>query len=216
MAGAVSGKRKQRTRRRLQPDERRAQLVRCGLSVFAERGIRRAVHADVAKVADCAVSTVFLYFPTRDDLVESVLSEVERFYVELAEQVHASQAPAPEVLLEHGRRFRASIESHPDHAYILLDWAASVQSSVWQGYLDLVERMVKNHRSTIERGIREGSVERGVDAEAAARIIIGYAQMSAQMKLSKYEPERAEQISVRIVSAMLSPMTDETADESAA
>ncbi len=207
----ASEKRTNGGRRRLKPDERRAQLLRCGLSVFADRGVRRAVHADVAKVAGVAVSTVFLYFPTRDDLVDAVLDEVDRFYVELAEQVHASDATAPEVLLEHGRRFRASIDSHPDHAYILLNWAASVRSRVWPHYLDLVERMVRTHWTTIERGMREGSIDPGVDAEAAARIIIGYAQMSAQLKLSKFDPERAEQISATIVSALLGPAPRESA-----
>jgi TetR/AcrR family hemagglutinin/protease transcriptional regulator len=203
-------------RRRLSPDDRRAQLIRCGLSVFAERGIRRAVHADVARVASCAVSTVFLYFPTRDDLVDGVLDEVENFYVELAEQVHATNAPAQEVLVEHGRRFRASIDSHPDHAYILLNWAASARSRVWPRYLEFTERMVANHSATIARGIREGTLDASIDVESAARIIIGYAQMSAQMKLAKFEPERADQISKRIVSAMLSPSPDERADETAA
>lgn len=198
-------------RRRLQPDARRAQLLHCALTVFAERGIRRAVHADVAKVGNCAVSTVFLYFSTREDLVDAVIAEVERFYVELAEQVHASSASARDVLLEHGRRFRASIDSHPDHAFILLDWAASVKSPVWQRYLDLTERMVGIHRATIERGIREGAIEAAVDAESAARIIIGYAQMSAQMKLADFEPKRAEQISHMIISAMLSPLPDRSA-----
>ena len=198
-------------RRRLKPEERRAQLLRCGLSVFAERGIRRAVHADVAKVAGVAVSTVFLYFPTRDALVDAVLGEVERFYVELAEQVHASSAPTPEVLLEHGRRFRASIDSHPDHAYILLNWGASVRSRVWPRYRELVERMVATHGRTIERGMREGSVAPSVDAEAAARIMIGYAQMSAQLKLSSFDPERAEQISATVVTALLGPPPAATA-----
>jgi TetR/AcrR family hemagglutinin/protease transcriptional regulator len=179
--------------------------------VFAERGIRRAVHADVAKVAGCAVSTVFLYFPTRDELVDAVLAEVERFYCELADLVHASDAPAPEVLLEHGRRFRASIDSHPDHAFILLNWSASVRSRVWPRYLALIDRLVENHQRTILRGVDEGSVSPAVDAEAAARIIIGHAQMSAQLKLSEFDPKRAEAISATVVSALLAPPPNESA-----
>lgn len=204
-------KRAPRARRRLKPDERRAQLLRCALPVFAERGLRRAVHADVAKAAGVAVSTAFLYFPTREDLVDAVLDEVERFYVELAEQVHATAAPASEVLLAHGRRFRASIDSHPDHAYLLLDWAASVRSRVWPRYLALVERMVATHRATIERGIRAGEVDPEVDAEAAARIMIGYAQMSAQLKLSEFDPERAEEISATVVRALLRSPSEQSA-----
>lgn len=194
------------TRTRMSPEERRAQLLRCALEVFANKGIRRAGHAEVAKLAGCAVSTVFLYFDTREALVDAVLDEVESFYTELAARAHASTRPATEVLLDHGRRFRASIESHPEHALVLLNWAANARSRVWPRYIALIERMVANHRATIERGIAEGDLHPSVDAESAARIIIGYAQMSIQMRLADFEPERAEQISSRMIAAVLAPV----------
>ena len=199
------------SRTRMSPDERRAQLLRCALEVFANKGIRRAGHGEVAKLAGCAVSTVFLYFDTRDALVDAVLDEVETFYVELAGRAHASARPATDVLLDHGRRFRASIESHPEHALVLLNWAANARSRVWPRYIAFVERMVDNHRETIERGIAEGELDASVDAESAARIIVGYAHMSIQMRLSDFEPERADQISQRMVAAVLAPTPQEDA-----
>lgn len=189
----------------MSPEGRRAQLLRCALEVFANKGIRRAGHAEVAKLAGCAVSTVFLYFDTREALVDAVLDEVESFYSDLAGRAHASARPATEVLLDHGRRFRASIESHPEHALVLLNWAANARSRVWPRYITLIEEMVENHRKTIERGIAEGDLDPAVDAESAARIIIGYAHMTIQMRLADFEPERADQISQRMVSAVLSP-----------
>ena len=192
-----------RARRRMSPEERRAQLMRCALAVFAERGLRRAAHADVARVAGVAVSTVFLYFPTRKDLVDAVLSEVERFYLELAEQVHASDAAVPEVMREHGRRFRASIDSHPDHAAIWLNWGALVRGETFPRYMALADRMVAIAERTIRRGLREGSVAPGTDAEATARILIGTAHMSAHLKLSDFDPGRTERIASTIVGALL-------------
>lgn len=192
-----------RTRRRMSPEERRALLMRCALEVFAERGIRRAGHGDVAKLAGCAVSTVFLYFKTREDLVDAVIDEVERFYRDLAGRAHASTQPAMEVLLDHGRRFRASIDSHPEHALVLLNWAANARSRVWPRYIALIEEMVENHRRTIERGIAEGTIDESIDAESAARIIVGYAHMSIQQKLSGFEPERADEISRQLVTSVL-------------
>jgi TetR/AcrR family hemagglutinin/protease transcriptional regulator len=200
-----------RARRRLQPEERRDQLVRCALSVFARRGVGRAVHADVARVADVAVSTAFLYFPTREALVDAVLTEVEDFYVVLAEQVHASHDPAPEVVLEHGRRFRASIDSHPDHAYIWLDWSTAVRDDTWPRYLALTERLVSIQERTVRRGQREGSVAPGVDAEAAARLLIGYAQLAAQLKLSDFDEARTQAVGHTVIRAVLSGASTETA-----
>lgn len=65
-------------RRRLDPQERRAQLLDHAISAFAEAGIERAAHADVAARAKVSTPTVFKYFPTREALVDAVLCEVEQ------------------------------------------------------------------------------------------------------------------------------------------
>lgn len=191
----------------MSPEQRRTQLLECALRVFATRGVRRAGHGDVAKIAGCAVSTVFLYFPTRDDLVDVVLEEVDRFYSALALEVHGAGGDAEAVLIEHGHRFRDSIDSHPEHALVLLNWAANARSRVWPRYLEMMERGIATHRRTIERGIAEGTVDPGVDAETAARVIIGYAQMSIQMRLADFDRDHASQVSSRMISALLTPVS---------
>ena len=198
-------------RRRMSPEERRAQLLACAIEVFATRGIRRAGHGDVAKVAGCAVSTVFLYFPTREELVDAVLDEIEAFYASIARTVHSDENDAQAVLLAHSRQFRESIDSHPEHALVLLNWAANVRSRVWPRYMEMMESSVRTHRRTIERGIAEGTIDDGVDAESAARVIIGYANMSIQLRLAEFEDDRADQVSRRMINALLSPTLNETA-----
>lgn len=184
-------------------EQRREQLLRCALAVFARRGVRRAVHADVARAADVAVSTVFLYFPTRTALVDAVLGEVESFYLAMAEQVHARVASAAQVILEHARRFRASIDSHPDHAHLWLHWGAAVQDETWPRYLGFTERLVAIYERTVRRGQREGSVSTSVDSEAAARLLIGYAQLAAQMKLSDLDERRTQAVANTVITAVL-------------
>lgn len=69
-------------RRRLDPNARRAQLLEHAIAAFAEAGIERAVHADVAVRAKVSTPTVFKYFPTRGALVDAVLSEIEDAFVD--------------------------------------------------------------------------------------------------------------------------------------
>lgn len=69
--------------RRLEPGERRAQLLHHAVSAFADAGIERAVHADVANRANVSTPTVFKYFPTREALVDAVLSEIEETFENL-------------------------------------------------------------------------------------------------------------------------------------
>jgi AcrR family transcriptional regulator len=66
-------------RRRLSPGARRAELMACALAVFARRGLGEARHAEIAAEAGVSVATVFVYFPTREALVDAVLDEVDGF-----------------------------------------------------------------------------------------------------------------------------------------
>lgn len=169
---------------RLPPERRRAQLLECALRVFARRGIGAARHAEVAGEAGVAVSTVFVYFPTRDDLVAAVLGEVERFYVDLAERVHATGGPAPAVMLAHSSAFADSVDDHPDHARVWLTWSSAVREDIWPRYLAFEDRIVAEIAKTLARGQREGSIGRGISPEDGARLTIGAAHLIARMKLS--------------------------------
>jgi TetR/AcrR family hemagglutinin/protease transcriptional regulator len=190
-------------RRRLPPEERRAQLLETALEVVARRGFGKAGHAEIAEAADVAVSTVFLYFPTRRDLLEAVLGEVGRFYLELAVRVHSQEKPCREILWEHRRAFHDSLQTHPHHARIALDWSTAVREELWPLYLDFIEELVANHVRTLERGQREGDVPPSVDPETSARMLIGSAQMTAQLKLLGTDPARVDRIAELLIDAAL-------------
>src|SRR2546425_9656361 len=100
----MTGHGSSRRRRRAHPldkAERRALLLQCAMRVFARRGIGAAHHAEVAREAKVSVPTGFFYFPTREALVNAVLEEVARFFIEMAEAAHGKRRPAAEISLEH-------------------------------------------------------------------------------------------------------------------
>jgi TetR/AcrR family hemagglutinin/protease transcriptional regulator len=191
--GSTRAQSRRRRAPRLPPHERRSRLLAHALSVFARRGIGAARHAEVAAEAGVSVATTFVYFPTRTDLVDAVLTEVERLYVELAKRVHASQAPAPAVLLAHADAFARSVDEHPDHAMVWLDWSSLVGvEELWPRYRSLEERVVGIMARTLARGQREGTMSPAIVPSDGARIAIGAAYMIVQMKLSgRPEPEVA-------------------------
>jgi len=169
---------------RLTPEARRAQLQAAATRVFARRGLAAVSHTEVANEAGVAVSTAFAYFPTREDLVAAVLDSVERLYIELADRLHASDRPAPEVLLVHTRAFAASVDDHPDLTRVWLNWSSAVGGDYWPRYRLLEERIASVMARTIARGQREGSIDGSFEPKQGARLIIGAAYLIAQMKLS--------------------------------
>jgi TetR/AcrR family hemagglutinin/protease transcriptional regulator len=154
------------------------------VKAFARRGLARAGHADVAQDAGVSVSTVFLYFPSRADLVDAVLAEVRRFLLEMAENIHRSSTPARERVRRHVQSFADAIDAWPDHVRVWLDWSTAIREEVWPRYLAFQDIVVALVAATIERGQAEGEIPTDVDAKADARLLIGSAHMIAQMKFS--------------------------------
>ncbi len=177
--------------RRLDPSERRPQLLQCALRVFARRGLGSARHAEIAREAKVSVPTVFFYFPSREALVKAVLDEVARFLTDMTVEIHASSRPAPEIVLAHAKAFADSVDTHPDYARVWLDWSTAMREEIWPLYLDFQENIVGIIANTIRRWQRaNGRPEE--EAEDDARLIVGSAHMIAQMKFTRCSPEKVD------------------------
>lgn len=208
---AVSLQPKRRRAPRLQPEARREQLLACALRVFARRGIGEGRHAEIAQEARVAVPTVFAYFPTRKALVDAVLEEVARFYLEMTRRIHSRRdLAASEVLLLHAREFSASVSTHEEYARVWLDWSTSIREGIWPRYLEFQREVVREVAATIRRGQREGSLRKGLDANFAALFVVGAAHMVAQLQFS-HQPPRVLEGFVRTLLESVTAQPDRTA-----
>jgi TetR/AcrR family hemagglutinin/protease transcriptional regulator len=175
---------------RLSPEDRRAQLLACATRVVARRGIGRATHAEIAAEAGVAVSTTFVYFKTRTDLVQAVLGDVERFQHALLDRHHRVDSPVPRALLDHAIAFAACVDTHPDHARVLLEWSTSIREEIWPLYVRFHDGMVRRIAETLRRGQADGSVPAHLDADDTSLLIVGAGHVVAQMKFTRQPPEK--------------------------
>jgi TetR/AcrR family hemagglutinin/protease transcriptional regulator len=177
--------------RRLDPAERRPQLLQCAIRVFARRGLGGAHHAEIAREARVSVPTVFFYFPTREALVMAVLDEVARFLTEMTVTIHSAGGDAPQVVLAHAKAFANSVDTHTDYARVWLDWSTAMREEIWPRYLEFQEKIVAIIANTISRWRLERNI---VDDEAEddARLIVGSAHMIAQMKFTRCPGDKVD------------------------
>ena len=190
-------------RKRLPPEERRAQLLETALEVFARRGFGRAGHAEIAEAAGVAVSTVFLYFKTREALRDAVLDEVGRYYLDVALRIHQQEKPCRDILVEHRQAFHESLETHPHHARLALDWSTAIREELWPRYNAFTDQLVANHVRTIRRGQQEGDVPENVDPETSSRMLIASAHMTATQRLAGVDPEVVDRMALLFIDAAL-------------
>lgn len=188
---------------RLDPAERRARLLGHALNVFARRGLAGGRHAEIARDARVSVPAVFVYFPTRDALVDAVLEEVERFYLEMVDTTLRLDLPAPELLLALARAFTASVDTEPERARLWLEWGAAVRERSWPRYLAFQDHLVARVAEIVRRGKAEGTLAADVDPEADARVVIAGAPVVVQMKLGGRPAEEVERFVLALVQATL-------------
>jgi TetR/AcrR family transcriptional regulator, hemagglutinin/protease regulatory protein len=182
---------KQARARRLDPSERRPQLLQCAIRVFARRGLGGAHHAEIAREARVSVPAVFFYFPTREALVMAVLDEVARFLTEMTIRIHSGGGPAPRIVLAHAKAFADSVDTHTDYARVWLDWSTAIREEIWPHYLEFQENIV----AIIANTVRRWRLERGTiddEAEDDARLIVGSAHMIAQLKFTRCPADKVD------------------------
>jgi TetR/AcrR family transcriptional regulator, transcriptional repressor for nem operon len=82
-------------RRRQPPDVRREQLLDAAERVLLQRGLAAATMADVAEAASVAKGTVYLYYPSKDELLAGLRTRFfERFAATLDDRA-ASRTTTP-------------------------------------------------------------------------------------------------------------------------
>jgi len=69
-------------RRQRRKDARPSEIIEAAIAIFAERGFGAARLEDVARRAGVAKGTVFVYFPTKDDLFRAVAQTVLTSHLE--------------------------------------------------------------------------------------------------------------------------------------
>jgi len=180
-------------RKRLSPEQRRAQLLATAIDVFAEMGLERAGHGDIAKRAGVSTPTVFNYFPTRDALVRAVLAEIEVLIDDLFAQVPPRGTNAQDRILDMAAAYAQLVRDHPSVAKTFLKWEVSFDPDIRPLYLDFQERVLDR---------LEAYVPDGPEQRTEARILYGSANMLATMGFDGTDPIVIQNY-IRRIAAML-------------
>ena len=158
-----------KTRTRLSPEKRKQQLLDFALDVFARRGIGRAGHADIAEMANVSVATVFNYFPTREALVEQVLSQVEnRFSLLLSECLGSQDKPLASRLTCITHHLIDAVIGQQDWLKVWFEWSTSVRDEIWPQFVDDNKENLKHIADMFAQGIDNNELATELSAKELA------------------------------------------------
>jgi AcrR family transcriptional regulator len=141
------GRRKQdRSKRREQ------EILRASLRVFAREGISRARIGDIAAEAGMPVSSIYEYFPSKEELAYAIpVFHLARFYEEYREAVAA--------LATSRERLRTFLHLTADFARRNPEWARTFYLEIWPSVMvgeSSVRHSIDNYARVIIRLLRDG------------------------------------------------------------
>lgn len=154
LAALADESREEMSRRKQDRSKRREQeILRASLRVFARDGISRARIGDIAAEAGMPVSSIYEYFPSKEELAYAVpVFHLTRFYEE-----YAGEAAS---LLTARERLRSYLHLTADFARRNPEWARTFYLEIWPSVMvgeTTVRRSIDNYARVIVRLLRDGN-----------------------------------------------------------
>ncbi|MGJ8564456.1 MAG: TetR/AcrR family transcriptional regulator [Alphaproteobacteria bacterium] len=180
-------------RLRLDPEERRAQLLECAVKAYALSGVGRAGHGDVAKLAGVSTGTVFNYFPTREALTDAVLEFIRGHFRTLLSSLPDSVITASDYVRYMATAYDGLTEAHPDITKVLLNWSVTFSPAIRPQFLAFQNEILVTITDSLP----------GVKADQfGVRMILASSNMLGQMKLDNTDPETIQKFVDRVADAI--------------
>jgi AcrR family transcriptional regulator len=147
---SIAGKRK------LQKESTRIRIIAAARRLFAEKGISATTTEDVAVQAGVAHGTVFVHFPTQEELLMAVIEEFGRAVAGRLHQMVSRSADTAEALLAH---LQGLTEAEDLYARLVVE--GGILPPQARTTLIMVQSAISHHISEIaERDMAAGKIQR--------------------------------------------------------
>lgn len=170
-------------------------IIHAAVQVFAEKGFHHAKVSDVAKVAQVADGTIYLYFKNKDDLLVSIFEHSMDFFLNQAKEKLKSLNTAQEKLEGFIALHLKSVQKNQDLAQVLQIELRS-SSKFMKGYkVDKFFEYLRCLEEIILDGQKSGAFQKDLNPDMATRALFGAIDEIALewilMKKKRYSIEEA-------------------------
>ena len=151
--------------------EKRRQILRAAIAVFARSGYHTSRVADVAKEAGVAYGLVYHYFGSKEDLLETIFRRTWTRMLEAVEAVEAEEGTAREQLAGVARIVLGAWLTDPDLVRVLIREVA--RSPQLGREVDEIAHAFAALERIVARGQEQKQLRADVDPRLAAWILYG-------------------------------------------
>ncbi len=194
-------------KKRLPAEERKKQILKCAVKVFAQTNYQSTRVADIAAEAGISEAAVYKHFPSKNEIYLDVLKHMStRILTFWKEEIH-KETDAYQALRNMGLTYFRRMSRHPDELKVQFQAIAEV------GNPEIADRLHQDHqnymnliRKVIQRGIREGSFRKKVDTVSLGFLFDGVGILMNMMNLLSFGKKFNQKTITRIIDHLLESM----------
>lgn len=189
------------------PDDKRAVILEAALRVFAENGFHTSTVDQVAEAAGVAKGTVYLYFRSKNELLDELVAGRVARLTSLMEQ-------PVEAVLEHGcgwgggrgaAALAAIVRAHfafysTERQFLMLiaGQMGMLSPNLSTAVLEGTRQLTTSIEALLEKAMQAGEVRRASDARTMAFALMGMVHAVAYRWLMGTEPKSVDEISAEV------------------
>jgi AcrR family transcriptional regulator len=142
--------------RKLRP-ERRTEFLNAALKLFVAKGVPHTSTAEIARKAGTAAGTLFLYFPTKQDLISELILNIGR---DQSEYINSLLAPSLSVRATFQTIWEGSIRWFLDHMDEY-QYAQQVRDPriVGEKTVQESQKFFQYYFTAVQKGLEEGRIK---------------------------------------------------------
>ncbi len=167
-----SGTGRQGTRAKPVPDRRRA-ILDAAVRVFARQGFHACRVSDIADEAGVAYGLLYHYFPSKDEVLNTLFLERWGVMLQMIREVDAQRIPVREKLGAIASFIVDSYRHDPDLMKVIIVEVTRAANSFGQTHLGQIREAYRLIGEIVTEAQREGVFKADIDAEFAAMTFYG-------------------------------------------
>jgi TetR/AcrR family transcriptional regulator, fatty acid metabolism regulator protein len=160
------------TRAKNSPDRRQA-ILDAAVKVFARQGFHACRVSDIADEAGVAYGLLYHYFPSKDEVLNTLFLERWGIMLEMIRAVDAEQIPVREKLGAIASFIVESYRHDPDLMKVIIVEVTRAANSFGQTHLGQIREAYRLIGEIVTKAQEEGVFKAEIDAEFAAMTFYG-------------------------------------------
>ncbi len=192
---------------RLPAEERKKQILKCAVTVFARSNYRGTKVADIAAEAGISEAAVYKYFPTKKSIFLEVIQHMSKRIITFWQDELDKEEKALNVLKNMGTTYLRRMLKHPEELKVQFQAISEVDDK------DILDQLHQDHENyirfvekVVRKGIKQGTIRKDLDVASIAFLFDGLGILINMMKLLSFEKTFNEERLIKIVDHLIDSM----------